>query len=68
MENNRLSDFKFAFIGSRANSWYKNMSHSASVAKEATQHGSDIESKLTITPSSEQVRNRSTGQDAQQEG
>jgi aconitate hydratase len=32
------------------------MSRSASIAKQASEHGLDVKSKFTITPGSEQVR------------
>ncbi|KAI6009283.1 hypothetical protein EDC04DRAFT_2871395 [Pisolithus marmoratus] len=47
---------KFALIGSCTNSSYEDMSRSASIAKQATDHGLQVKSKFTITPGSEQVR------------
>jgi len=55
-KNNWPSELKVALIGSCTNSSYEDMSRSASIAKEAAQHGLDVKSKFTITPGSEQVR------------
>ncbi|KAF8331848.1 aconitate hydratase [Cantharellus anzutake] len=49
-------DLKVALIGSCTNSSYEDMSRSASIAREATEHGIEVKSKFTITPGSEQVR------------
>lgn len=43
-------------IGSCTNSSYEDMSRSASIAKEAAEHGLSVKSKFTVTPGSEQVR------------
>lgn len=55
-ENNWPQELKVALIGSCTNSSYEDMSRSASIAKEATEHGIEVKSKFTITPGSEQVR------------
>jgi len=55
-ENNWPQELKVALIGSCTNSSYEDMSRSASIAKEAADHGIDVKSKFTITPGSEQVR------------
>ncbi|CCA72699.1 probable aconitase [Serendipita indica DSM 11827] len=49
-------ELKVALIGSCTNSSYEDMSRSASIAKEAIDHGLSVKSKFTITPGSEQVR------------
>lgn len=45
-----------ALIGSCTNSSYEDMSRSASIAKEALDHGLTVKSKYTVTPGSEQIR------------
>lgn len=55
-ENNWPQELKVALIGSCTNSSYEDMSRSASIAKEAADHGIEVKSKFTITPGSEQVR------------
>lgn len=55
-ENNWPAELKVALIGSCTNSSYEDMSRSASIAKEASDHGIEVKSKFTITPGSEQVR------------
>jgi aconitate hydratase len=42
-------------IGSCTNSLYEDMSHSASITKEAADHRLKVKSKFTITPGSEQI-------------
>jgi aconitate hydratase len=49
-------DLKVALIGSCTNSSYEDMSRSASIAKEALDHGLKVKSSFTITPGSEQIR------------
>ncbi|KAJ7489363.1 aconitase family-domain-containing protein [Mycena latifolia] len=55
-KNGWPEELKVALIGSCTNSSYEDMSRSASIAKEAADHGLDVKSKFTITPGSEQVR------------
>ncbi|KAG2051210.1 aconitase iron-sulfur domain-containing protein [Suillus hirtellus] len=54
-KNNWPQELKVALIGSCTNSSYEDMSCSASIAREATEHGLSVKSKFTITPGSEQV-------------
>ncbi|KAG1846299.1 aconitase family-domain-containing protein [Suillus tomentosus] len=54
-KNNWPQELKVALIGSCTNSSYEDMSRSASIAREATEHGLSVKSKFTITPGSEQV-------------
>jgi aconitate hydratase len=56
MKNGWPSDLKVALIGSCTNSSYEDMTRSASIAREAADHGLETKSKFTITPGSEQVR------------
>ncbi|KLO16647.1 aconitate hydratase [Schizopora paradoxa] len=55
-KNEWPQELKVALIGSCTNSSYEDMSRSASIAKEAADHGLEVKSKFTITPGSEQVR------------
>ncbi|KAH7100518.1 aconitate hydratase [Auriculariales sp. MPI-PUGE-AT-0066] len=55
-KNGWPEELKVSLIGSCTNSSYEDMSRSASIAKEAKDHGLDVVSKFTITPGSEQVR------------
>ncbi|KAJ6598462.1 aconitate hydratase [Mycena vulgaris] len=55
-KNGWPDELKVALIGSCTNSSYEDMSRSASIAKEAADHGLDVKSQFTITPGSEQVR------------
>ncbi|KDQ56048.1 hypothetical protein JAAARDRAFT_36842 [Jaapia argillacea MUCL 33604] len=55
-KNNWPAELKVGLIGSCTNSSYEDMSRSASIAKEAADHGLECKSKFTITPGSEQVR------------
>ncbi|KAJ6551393.1 aconitate hydratase [Mycena capillaripes] len=55
-KNGWPDELKVALIGSCTNSSYEDMSRSASIAKEAADHGLTLKSKFTITPGSEQVR------------
>ena len=56
MKNNWPTDLRVALIGSCTNSSYEDMTRSASIAREAADHGLETKSKFTITPGSEQVR------------
>lgn len=49
-------DIKVGLIGSCTNSSYGDMSKSASVAKQAIDHGLKAKSAFTVTPGSEQIR------------
>jgi len=55
-KNNWPEEIKVGLIGSCTNSSYEDMSRSASIVKQAAEHGIDLKSKFTITPGSEQVR------------
>lgn len=55
-ENDWPQELKVALIGSCTNSSYEDMSRSASIARQASEHGLEVKSKFTITPGSEQVR------------
>lgn len=55
-KNNWPEEIRVALIGSCTNSSYEDMSRSASIAREAAEHGLDVKSQFTITPGSEQVR------------
>lgn len=55
-KNNWPEELKVALIGSCTNSSYEDMSRSASIAREALDHGLKTKSMFTITPGSEQVR------------
>ncbi|GJJ06540.1 hypothetical protein Clacol_000732 [Clathrus columnatus] len=55
-KNNWPQELKVALIGSCTNSSYEDMTRSASIAREAAEHGLETKSKFTITPGSEQVR------------
>jgi len=55
-KNGWPEEIKVALIGSCTNSSYEDMSRSASIARQAHEHGLDVKSKFTITPGSEQVR------------
>ncbi|KAG1861864.1 aconitase family-domain-containing protein [Suillus tomentosus] len=54
-KNNWPQELKVTLIGSCTNSSYEDMSRSASIAHEATEHGLSVKSKFAITPGSEQV-------------
>jgi aconitate hydratase len=49
-------DIKVCLIGSCTNSSYEDMARSASIARQATQHGIKAKTLFTITPGSEQIR------------
>lgn len=55
-KNNWPEEIKVGLIGSCTNSSYEDMSRSASIVKQAADHGIHLKSKFTITPGSEQVR------------
>ncbi|KAL5478748.1 ACO1_1 [Sanghuangporus weigelae] len=55
-KNDWPQELKVGLIGSCTNSSYEDMTRSAAIAKEATDHGVTARSKFTITPGSEQVR------------
>ena len=55
-KNEWPEELKVALIGSCTNSSYEDMTRSASIAKEARDHGLEVKSQFTITPGSEQVR------------
>ncbi|KAF9971640.1 Aconitate hydratase mitochondrial [Actinomortierella ambigua] len=56
IKNNWPQELKVGLIGSCTNSSYEDMSRSASIAKEALDHGLKAKSIYTITPGSEQIR------------
>jgi aconitate hydratase len=56
VKNGWPTELKVALIGSCTNSSYEDMTRSASIAREAAEHGLETKSKFTITPGSEQVR------------
>ncbi|OJJ82786.1 aconitate hydratase ACO1 [Aspergillus glaucus CBS 516.65] len=49
-------DLKVGLIGSCTNSSYEDMSRSASIARDALDHGVKSKSLFTVTPGSEQIR------------
>ncbi|KAJ1982443.1 Aconitate hydratase mitochondrial [Dimargaris cristalligena] len=55
-KNNWPSELKVSLIGSCTNSSYEDMDRSASICKEAMDHGLTTKAKFTITPGSEQIR------------
>ncbi|WFD30609.1 aconitate hydratase [Malassezia sp. CBS 17886] len=55
-DNGWPDEFKVALIGSCTNSSYEDMSRSASIAREALDHGLTTKSGFTVTPGSEQIR------------
>lgn len=55
-KNNWPEEIKVGLIGSCTNSSYEDMTRSASIVKQAADHGLDLRSKFTVTPGSEQVR------------
>ncbi|KAJ1660467.1 Aconitate hydratase mitochondrial [Dispira simplex] len=56
IKNNWPQELKVSLIGSCTNSSYEDMDRSASLCKEALDHGIKAKAKFTITPGSEQVR------------
>jgi aconitate hydratase len=55
-ENKWPEELKVGLIGSCTNSSYEDMSHAASIARDALDHGLKSKSIFTITPGSEQIR------------
>lgn len=55
-KNNWPLEMKVGLIGSCTNSSYGDMNRSASVAKQAIEHGLKAKSTFTVTPGSEQIR------------
>jgi aconitate hydratase len=55
-KNGWPEELKVGLIGSCTNSSYEDMTRSASIVKQAADHGIDFKSKFTVTPGSEQVR------------
>jgi len=55
-QHNWPDEIKVALIGSCTNSSYEDMTRSASLAKQAEQHGLSTKAKFVITPGSEQIR------------
>jgi len=56
VEKDWPTEIKVGLIGSCTNSSYEDMGRSASVAKQALQHGIKSKALFTITPGSEQIR------------
>lgn len=56
MENGWPAELKVGLIGSCTNSSYEDMSRSASIARDALNHGIKAKSVYTVTPGSEQIR------------
>ncbi|KAF8541953.1 putative aconitate hydratase mitochondrial precursor [Trichophaea hybrida] len=50
------AELKVGLIGSCTNSSYEDMSRSASIARDALNHGAKAKSLYTVTPGSEQIR------------
>lgn len=50
------TEIKVGLIGSCTNSSYEDMSRSASIARQALEHGLKCKSLFTVTPGSEQIR------------
>lgn len=55
-ENGWPAELKVGLIGSCTNSSYEDMSRSASIARDALNHGIKAKSVYTVTPGSEQIR------------
>ena len=55
-ENKWPLDLKVGLIGSCTNSSYEDMNRSASIVKDAADHGLKFKSLYTVTPGSEQIR------------
>ncbi|RPA98920.1 aconitate hydratase [Choiromyces venosus 120613-1] len=55
-ENGWPAELKVGLIGSCTNSSYEDMSRSASIARDALDHGVKAKSLFTVTPGSEQIR------------
>lgn len=56
IENDWPLEVKVGLIGSCTNSSYEDMSRSASIIKDAADHGIKAKSLFTVTPGSEQIR------------
>ncbi|KAI7904240.1 aconitate hydratase [Cokeromyces recurvatus] len=56
IKNDWPQELKVGLIGSCTNSSYEDMARSASLVKQASDHGIKVKSKFTITPGSEQIR------------
>lgn len=56
VQNNWPLEVKVGLIGSCTNSSYEDMSRSASIIKDAAEHGLKAKSIFTVTPGSEQIR------------
>ncbi|ORY93017.1 aconitate hydratase [Syncephalastrum racemosum] len=56
IENDWPREMKVGLIGSCTNSSYEDMARSASLAKQAMDHGIKTKAQYTITPGSEQIR------------
>lgn len=54
-DNNWPEELKAGLIGSCTNSSYEDMTRSASIAKDAMEHGLKAKSAFFVTPGSEQV-------------
>lgn len=55
-KNDWPDEIRVGLIGSCTNSSYEDMTRSASIVKQAADHGITFKSKFTVTPGSEQVR------------
>lgn len=56
VKNDWPLEIKVSLIGSCTNSSYEDMSRSASIARQALQHGLKAKTAFTVTPGSEQIR------------
>ncbi|OBZ89981.1 Aconitate hydratase, mitochondrial [Choanephora cucurbitarum] len=56
IKNDWPQELKVGLIGSCTNSSYEDMTRSASLIKQANEHGVKLKSKYTVTPGSEQIR------------
>jgi len=56
VKNGWPTEVKVGLIGSCTNSSYEDMTRSASLAKQALDHGIKSKAKFTVTPGSEQIR------------
>jgi len=56
VKNGWPTDIRVGLIGSCTNSSYEDMTRSASLAKQALDHGLKAKSAFTVTPGSEQIR------------
>jgi aconitate hydratase len=55
-DNDWPQELKVGLIGSCTNSSYEDMTRAASLVQQASNHGSKLKSKYTVTPGSEQIR------------